>query len=160
MLSFLKFYCNTSQPKQLRLWGVASLDAAKARGKGLYTAKRLRAWTRTFIVDRENLPFNLYGTWSTSMLQTGELAQDIFAHLQSLGPYIRAMDIVDFLDTPGIREQYSLTKTISLTTAQRWMHLMDYRWTKTPTGQYVDGHEREDVVEYRQETFLPTMEDT
>jgi hypothetical protein len=37
------------------------------------------------------------------------------------------------------------------------MIMMDYRWTKAPAGQYVDGHEREDVVEYQQNVFLPTM---
>jgi hypothetical protein len=34
---------------------------------------------------------------------------------------------------------------------------MGYRWTKQPSGQFVDGHEREDVVGYRQNTFLPVM---
>jgi len=61
------------------------------------------------------------------------------------------------LDTPEIKEWYSLKKTISLATAQRWMHMMDYRWTKMPSGQYVDGHEREEVVMYRQTKFLPTI---
>ena len=35
--------------------------------------------------------------------------------------------------------------------------MMDYCWTKTPSGQYVDGHECEDVVQYRQSKFLPHM---
>jgi len=34
---------------------------------------------------------------------------------------------------------------------------MDYRWSFDPKGQYVDGHEREDVVHYRNHVFLPTM---
>jgi hypothetical protein len=71
--------------------------------------------------------------------------------------WVRALDIVHFLDTPDIKERYSLKKTISLATAQQWMHMMDYRWTKTPSGQYVDGHERDDVVMYRQSKFLPTI---
>lgn len=29
------------------------------------------------------------------------------------------------------------------------------RWTKTPKGQYIDGHERPDVVEYHQNTYIP-----
>lgn len=35
------------------------------------------------------------------------------------------------------------------------MHFLGYRWTKLPHGQYVDGHEREDVVQYRQEVYIP-----
>jgi len=31
---------------------------------------------------------------------------------------------------------------------------MGYQWQKTPHGQYVDGHEREDMVKYWQEVFL------
>src|ERR1700730_4086128 len=36
------------------------------------------------------------------------------------------------------------------------MRKLDYRWTYSELkGQYVDGHEREDVVKYRKEVFLP-----
>ncbi|KAJ7237346.1 hypothetical protein C8J57DRAFT_1087579, partial [Mycena rebaudengoi] len=47
-----------------------------------------------------------------------------------------------------------LNKGIHLATAQRWMKCMGYRWTKTPSGQFVDGHECPDVVYYRQKEFL------
>jgi hypothetical protein len=55
------------------------------------------------------------------------------------------LDIVLFLDTPAIKERYQLKKMISLATAKWWMHMMDYHWMKQPSGQYVDGHECEDV---------------
>jgi len=45
--------------------------------------------------------------------------------------------------------------SISLTTARRWMTKLGCSWTDTPSGQYVDGHEREDVVNYQQNVFLP-----
>ena len=35
------------------------------------------------------------------------------------------------------------------------MGQMGMRWTKTPKDQYVDGHERPDVVDYRQNTYIP-----
>jgi hypothetical protein len=92
-----------------------------------------------------------------SLLDKGELAREIHLHLQEKGKWARAMDIVHFLDRPEIKERYLLKQTISLSTAQRWMHMMDYRWTKMPSGQYIDGHEREDVVTYRQAKFLPTI---
>jgi hypothetical protein len=47
-----------------------------------------------------------------------------------------------------------LKKTISLSTAKRWMKLMDYHWVQNHRGQYVDGHERDDVVDYHQNVFL------
>jgi hypothetical protein len=101
-----------------------------------------------FMNDRTDLPINLYGSWNVSLLDKGELAWEIHLCLQEKGKWVRALDIVHFLDTPDIKERYSLKKTISLATAQRWMHMMDYCWTKTPSGQYVDGHECDDVVTY------------
>jgi hypothetical protein len=51
--------------------------------------------------------------------------------------------------------QFKLKKPISLSTAQQWMKHLGYWWTMTPSGQYVDGHKRKDVVDYRQKVFLP-----
>ena len=39
------------------------------------------------------------------------------------------------------------------------MHTMGYQWSKDLKGQYVDGHKREDVVEYRQKEFLPKFKE-
>ncbi|KDQ16066.1 hypothetical protein BOTBODRAFT_107539 [Botryobasidium botryosum FD-172 SS1] len=49
------------------------------------------------------------------------------------------------------------TKTISVTTARWWFHKMGYRWKRDHKGQYVDGHEREDVTAYCNCVFLPAM---
>lgn len=35
---------------------------------------------------------------------------------------------------------------------------MGYRWKKYHKGQYVDGHEQQDVVDYWQNIFLPAIE--
>jgi len=35
------------------------------------------------------------------------------------------------------------------------MKKMGYQWTKKPSSQYMDGHERNDVVYYHQSVFLP-----
>jgi hypothetical protein len=35
------------------------------------------------------------------------------------------------------------------------MHAMQYQYGKAPNGMYVDGHKFQDVVDYRQEVFLP-----
>lgn len=61
---------------------------------------------------------------------------------------MRGEDIVHFLARAEVQEKHGLKKTISLSTANRWMNMMDYRWTKSPSGQYVDGHEHDDIVTY------------
>lgn len=91
------------------------------------------------------------------MIDDNDIAQDIKIHLQGIGKYIKAEDIVQFCGTPEMLDRLGRTKSISLATARRWLIKMGYRWTKTPKGQYVDGHERDDVVRYRQQVFLPQM---
>ena len=77
------------------------------------------------------------------MLEDKGLAEEIHLHLQSIGKYVKAMDIVHHLDTPEIKERLDHKKTIDLATAQRWMLKMGYRWSC------------EDIVKYRQEVFIP-----
>jgi hypothetical protein len=43
-------------------------------------------------------------------------------------------------------------------TARRWLIRLGWRRTLVRKGVYKDGHNREDVVEYRQDVFLPKME--
>ena len=140
---------------ETRGWMRASLETARDHERGPAHARLLREWTRAFIVDREDLPKNIYGTWKSSMLDDEGVAEAIHLHLQSLGPYVRAQDVVDFLKRPEVMAQINLKKSINIVTAQRWMKKLGYRWTLTPTGQYVDGHERVDIINYRQKKFLP-----
>jgi predicted transcriptional regulator len=45
-------------------------------------------------------------------------------------------------------------KGISLTTAKRWLGKLGWIYSRDGKG-YVDGHEREDVVQYRETVFIP-----
>jgi hypothetical protein len=40
-------------------------------------------------------------------------------------------------------------RSISVRTARRWLHHLDWRYGRRKNGMYVDGHERNDVVAYR-----------
>ena len=84
-------------------WISASLDVARAAKRGPWLAWRLREWTRTYIIDCEKLPLNIYGHWNVSILEDEDLAHKIHLHLQSIGKYVKAMDIVHFLDTPAMK---------------------------------------------------------
>ncbi|KAH9843219.1 uncharacterized protein C8Q71DRAFT_698833 [Rhodofomes roseus] len=135
----------------------ASILAARAATRGPWFARQLRSWTRKFIENRSDLPINRYGTWSSSRIRDEDFAQEVQLHLQGVGKYVKAMDIVYYLDRTEVKARLGLKRTVSHATAKRWMQVLGYRWTKAPRGQYVDGHERKDVVQYRQEVFLPRM---
>jgi len=48
-------------------------------------------------------------------------------------------------------------KGVSLQTACRFLHREGFRYTEHKKSLYYDGHERPDVVDYRQKEFLPAM---
>lgn len=87
-------------------------------------------------------------------------------------PNMTALDAMDYINRtllPDLRERIhsgectmfelnDLPASISESTATRWLLRLDFTWRRDKKGLYVDGHEREDVVKYRQESFLPTME--
>jgi hypothetical protein len=136
-------------------WIPASVDTATASEKGPWFALWLREWSSAFIKDGEDLPFNIYGTWKKSRLDDEDLKQEISIHLQSIGKFISAMDIVRYLDQPDVKAWHGLKKTITDRTARDWLKKMGYRWRMEPHGQYVDGHKWKDVTDYHQNTFLP-----
>ena len=47
---------------------------------------------------------------------------------------------------------------ICLSTARRWLHREGFRYMKYSKGLYYDGHDRPDVLDYRQKHFLPAMQ--
>jgi hypothetical protein len=42
-------------------------------------------------------------------------------------------------------------------TAREWFRRMGYRWIDLKKGVYKDGHERADVIAYREDVFLPRL---
>ncbi|PIL34867.1 hypothetical protein GSI_02654 [Ganoderma sinense ZZ0214-1] len=139
-------------------WQEASAVAEEAKHHREHKAVMVRRWTRAFIADRHNLPVSLAGTTNVSLLDDEALELAVVLHLQGIGKNVRALDIVDFLSELDVQARFSLSDTVSLSTAQVWMHKLGYRWKRVSNGQYVDGHEREDVVAYRQDVYIPAIQ--
>ncbi|KAF9231951.1 hypothetical protein BU15DRAFT_55577 [Melanogaster broomeanus] len=137
-------------------WSQAADRAARNAGKthGDYLSRYLRNWSKAYIKNREALPLRMKSQ-TLSRIDDESLAADLKLHLQSVGKFNLTQDLVDYLSLPENQMRHGFKETISLKTAQRWMKKMGYRWKMEPKGQYADGHEREDVVYYRQNVFLP-----
>ena len=133
----------------------AARDAQGGKStKGDYMSRCLRHWSKAYIRDRKALPI-CDAPHILLRIDDENLASAVKDHLHSHGKYVCAQDLVDYSNIPENQALHGFKKGISLTTAQRWMKKLGYRWTKDPKGQYVDGHEHEDVVRYRQNVFLP-----
>ena len=110
-----------------------------------------------FIQDRNEIPKNQYGQGNKSVIDDDDLAQEIHVHLQGIGKYIKAEDIVQYCAQPEMLACLKCTKTISLAIACHWLEKMGYCWKRDHRGLYVDGHEHANVVSYCQNVFLPMM---
>ncbi|CCO37871.1 hypothetical protein BN14_12031 [Rhizoctonia solani AG-1 IB] len=133
----------------------ASVTAAVVFRRGKWAARQVRAWIRTFQKDNK-LPTNVYGTWNGSVIEDEDLSAAIRHWLRGRGKYIHARDVVDFFGSPEAERFSSLIDgPPSLSTAQRWMYRMGYTWTKEKHGQFADGHERDDVRNYRMNFYVP-----
>ncbi|KIJ52514.1 hypothetical protein M422DRAFT_156637 [Sphaerobolus stellatus SS14] len=55
--------------------------------------------------------------------------------------------------------QMKVSKGISLRTACCWLHKEGFKYTAHKKALYFDGHEREDVIAYRQNVFIPRLKE-
>jgi len=160
--NFLWRYCDfdaNGNPKNpsAGMWTKALVDVADYRTKGPWQAWTLCVSARAYVQTQE-LPMHNHRNPKESRINNEELSSEIQLYLQAVGQYTCAQDIVNFTKRDDVQKWYGFTKPISLTTAKCWMSKLGYHWTKGPKGQYVDGHEREDVVKYRQEDYLPAWD--
>ncbi|KAJ7302875.1 hypothetical protein DFH08DRAFT_722561 [Mycena albidolilacea] len=138
-------------------WRQASMLAAKAQGRGTNHARNLRSWIHCFLSCGE-LPVHCYGEFHASLLEDEDFVSDLQTYLLEVAAdsYVSAQHIVDFVQTEEVQQRfegktgYSGKKpTIGIRTAQHWLKKLDWRYGKKKKGMYIDGHEWEDVVAYR-----------
>ncbi|CUA75192.1 Periplasmic nitrate reductase [Rhizoctonia solani] len=136
---------------------VESLVAAQGQCKSLTYARSIRKWIRE-LIETGDLPYFQHRWWNVPLLGDEDIGREIKAHLQVVGKQACAEAIVNFFSDTATQTRLGVSKPISLRTAQRWMSKYGgFRWRKEPKGQYFDGHERADVVDYRQKTYVPFM---
>ncbi|KAF9441985.1 hypothetical protein P691DRAFT_798812 [Macrolepiota fuliginosa MF-IS2] len=97
----------------------------------------LCSWGQKYI-QHQSIPQNPYGQWSGSYIDNEDLAAEIHTYLEGL-------DIVIFVNQVEIQEHYGIKNEISTQMAQQWLWQMGHWWLLDLKGQYVDGHECEDV---------------
>ncbi|KAJ6534918.1 hypothetical protein B0H19DRAFT_1080326 [Mycena capillaripes] len=138
-------------------WGLSARQAAIGAGRDEYCARRFASLSREYIASRKVLPINPYGDWNQTMLADEDLANDVREHLQELGKFITADKLVDYLSREDVMDKHGLDRKISVRTARRYLNDLGYRFKTEKKGQFSDGHERDDVVYYREEVYLPAL---
>jgi hypothetical protein len=153
MISMLNLFTNPDSLTYNK-WGASACQTAISMGRGFHCARKLCELNRAFFADWEVLPVNPFGDWNHSLLVNENIVNEITIYLLSLGNDITANNLMGFLHGDKIKEKYGIEHNISHKTACRYLQALGYRYHSTPKGQYVDGHEREDVVLYQNKVFL------
>ncbi|KAF8156091.1 hypothetical protein B0H34DRAFT_676160 [Crassisporium funariophilum] len=154
MLSMLNMFMNP-ESRTYNECGASACQAAIGLGRGTHCARRLCELNQAFLANRDVLPINPYGDWNESLLVNENIVNELSIYLLSLGNEILAQKLMDYLHQPDVKEKYGIERDISHKTACRYLQALGYHYQSTPKGQYIDGHEREDVVAYREQVFLP-----
>ena len=135
-------------------WKKASEVAARTEGRGTSRARSTRQWVSTFACTRE-LPTHKLRKTRLTVLDNDDIAHELKIALgeRVKNGFLTAADVVDVVSGPEMQAQFVQAgfdrPTISLSTARRWLSKLGWRYGRH-RGMYADGHEREDVVEYRQ----------
>ncbi|KAF9779751.1 hypothetical protein BJ322DRAFT_991163, partial [Thelephora terrestris] len=137
-------------------WIKAADYTAAILGQGISCSRRLRAWGKDFIRDRSALPYHNHArSGRGSLLDNIDFVEELVAYIAGIGLYVSAQAITDFMKKPELIERYHILEPVALSTAREWMSKLNFAWRQTPKGTYLDGHERPDIVHYRQNVFLP-----
>jgi hypothetical protein len=136
-------------------WKRASEIVAKSEGRGTTRARSIRQWVANFVRTRE-LPSHQHGRIRMSVLNDEVLAQEIkrvLGEKAKISTFLTAADVQEVVSSPDIQAQFTQAginrPSISKSTACRWLGKLGWRHGRHQNGMYFDGHEREDVVEYR-----------
>ncbi|KAH9014698.1 hypothetical protein EDB84DRAFT_1568033 [Lactarius hengduanensis] len=135
-------------------WRNASAMVTKIQGHGVKRARRLREWILAFVRSGE-LPEHHYGQSRWNVLDDEDVSQTLQSLLLShtKGRYITASDVVEIVSGAAMQEKFSRSgisrSSISDRTARRWLQRLSWHYGPMRNGMYLDGHEREDVVAYR-----------
>jgi hypothetical protein len=151
MLSLLNLFLDK---KLGYTWREASVVTAKSQSHSVARARLIRHWVLCFLQTRE-LPHSKQNGTRSAVLQDEDISREIQAALGDKLKHgsIKATDLVDVVASPKIQEDFKNAgidrPTISERTAHRWLGALGWEYGKQKNGMYIDGHEREDVVQYR-----------
>ncbi|CAG8466374.1 16873_t:CDS:2 [Dentiscutata erythropus] len=152
-LNSIRFYLQLVKNNHQKM--EASKIIADAAGKEVYHARCIRSWAHEYVMAHQ-IPYSCRGhhtkTWS--FLWDEDILLQIKSYVQenkwNITPYMIMSQINEVL-LPGLG--FAPPPTISLNTAKNYLKELGYVYERVKKGVYIDGHEREDVVAYR-EIFL------
>lgn len=166
VLSYLKLQVSRSRDETRK--SLAS-TVARCYGKGGYFANQIIRWEKTWISERR-IEEGRQGchrkikSWLNDegvalavrnwISNTGEQVT-AYGLAKAIGEYLNLRESISALQETFTPNGNRRTKRIRARTARRWLRKLGFKYDTVKKGVFVDGHERADVVDYRQKVFLP-----
>lgn len=148
----LKFYFNK------RLEGLKKVIAAEKTAEFLwpnnsksYRAKSIIKWAKEFL-EEGKLSDHQQGVHvkRISFLGDNDIKMEVLKMIQSTKPAERSLVYIKkFIDDEIIPSFLGVKGTVSIFTISKYLHEWGYLYRKNKRALFFDGHEREDVVNYR-----------
>ena len=156
-----------------------SLQVAQSFNRGKYFSESLVTWERMYLRG-EGIPEGRRGchTKLSSLFNDEEVqlfVKDfVSSKKEEITASLLAQAVTEFVGSQemGANVQSSLEfaeagtddgeqrpRSLKARAARNWLKSMGYTWRQAQKGVYIDGHEREDVVKYRQDVFLPALQE-
>jgi hypothetical protein len=135
-------------------WRGASDLVAKTKGRGTNHARRIREWVIDFLRWRD-LPIPRLNRKRRTVLDDEDIAEEMKGRMMEKAArgFLKAEDVVDIVASPEMQTIFArkgiVKPSISVNTGVRWLEKLGWTYGKLKNGMYLDGHERDDVVEYR-----------
>jgi hypothetical protein len=161
----------TEQTKRKGKWIEHSQSVAVSLGKGSKYAQALRRWARDWFETRTPPPCpqrgrhvkraSLFNDEGVSLavreyLNVAMWRADPQGMCEAVKNHLRSQEGYDVMKIEVIIHNTDNKGGISDRTARRWFLKLGWIYGRNKKG-YCDGHEREDVVEYRNKVFCPRM---
>ena len=132
----------------------------KSDGTILHFARRVRALARHYQIFEQLPPECRGGSKNARSLLKDEAARQTalsWLSEQEVGSITpqKFMEALNGVILPSLG--IATKKPLCERTARRWLVKLGWQRTRVKKGVYMDGHERPDVVKYREEIFLPAM---
>jgi hypothetical protein len=126
---------------------------------GNYTARKIRKWAE-FFVQNQALPGHSQGKHikTKSLIYDEDVASKCRQFLKKqMNDAITGQSFAYWVNN-NLHIEANLPRPVEITnrTAMRWLHSLGMSYMKYTKGLYIDGHERPDVVSYR-DAFLEWM---
>ena len=151
MIGMLNLYLD---PKLKSSWTDTSVIVVKIEGCSVNHECNPWEWILSFIQSGE-LPVCHLGQSRWNILDAEDLSQSLQTLLLShtKGHYITAGDVVELVSGLVIQQKFTQSRiscaSISECTAHHWLQHLSWCYGAMCNGMYLDGHEHEDVVAYR-----------